>query len=206
MKILATVFLLLSGLVFSQNTKAVPADYKKIPTILDTTDYLYPFIKPDKKYGYWKVLRNITDPEKAIIYESQMPEYMTINEPAPLKGFFQECETEGCFSYVVACKNNNEPEYLITEQQLRDFIGSVDNISEALLIAKTYGYSFDSNNPLGGSYKNEVDYILLYLSKSINCPPSKESFFIRMNRKTGKLKATSNGFYDKSDDCTVKPQ
>lgn len=200
MKILATVFLLLSGLVFSQSTKAVPADYKKIPTILDTTDYLYPFIKPDKKYAYWKVLRNITDPEKAIIYESQMPEYMTINEPAPLKGFFQECETENCFSYLVACKNNNEPEYLITEQQLRDFIGSVDNISEALLIAQTYGYSFDSNNLLGGSYKNEGDYIILYLSKSKNSPPSKESFFVRINKKSGKLEARSNGFYDKSSD------
>lgn len=199
MKILATVFLLLSGLVFSQNTKAVPVDYKKIPTILDTIDYLYPFLKPDKQYGYWKVLHNITDPEKSIIYESQMPEYMTINEPAPSKGFFQECETEGCFSYIIACKSDRA-QYFTTEQQLRDFIGSVDNIPEALLVAKTYGYSFDSKDKLGGSYKFENDYILMYLSKSQNNPDRKESFFIKINRKTGKLEAKGNGFYDKSDE------
>lgn len=200
MKIISVVFVLTSGLFFSQTAKTIPTDYRKIPEILDTVDYLYPFVKPDKKYAYWKVLRNINDPEKAIIYESQMPDYMTINEPPPSQGFFQEYVTENCFSYVIACKSERA-EYFTNEQQLRDFIGSVDNISEALLVAKTYGYTFDSKNKLGGSYKMENDYFLLYLSKSKDCPAPKESFFIRINKKTGKLEAKSNGLY-KNDHCT----
>ncbi|MFP3836015.1 hypothetical protein SCA31_24260, partial [Chryseobacterium sp. SIMBA_028] len=84
---------LIPGLFLSQKT--VSEDYKKIPEILDNTEFLYPFIKPDTKYQYWSVLRNIQDPDpdKSIIYESQMPDFMTLNDPAPEKGFFQQCTT-----------------------------------------------------------------------------------------------------------------
>ncbi|SHK25753.1 hypothetical protein [Chryseobacterium polytrichastri] len=193
MKIILIISFLLPSLLFSQKT--VSADYKKIPEILDNTDLLYPFIKPDKKYQYWSVLRNIEDPDpdKSIIYESQMPDFMTLNDPVPEKGFFQQCTTSDCFSYILACKNN-KTEYFNNEQQLRDFIGSVDNLPEALLIAKTYGFTFDSTNPLGGSYKTDDQYISMYISKQKNAT-QKESFLVKVNKKTGKLEAKSNGIY-----------
>lgn len=193
MKIILIISFLLPSLFFSQKT--ISADYKKIPEILDNTDLLYPFIKPDKKYQYWSVLRNIEDPnpDKSIIYESQMPDFMTLNDPVPEKGFFQQCTTSDCFSYILACKNNRT-EYFNNEQQLRDFIGSVDNLPEALLIAKTYGFTFDSTNPLGGSYKTDDQYISMYISKQKNAT-QKESFLVKVSRKTGKLEAKSNGTY-----------
>ncbi|MFC3161506.1 hypothetical protein SAMN05443633_101603 [Chryseobacterium arachidis] len=198
MKLLFPILLLCSGLVFSQ--KAVPHDYKKIPEILDNTDLLYPFIVPDKKYNYWSVLRNNPDPDKAIIYESQTPDFMTINDPAPEKGFFQKCLGEDCFSYVIACENS-QSKYFSNEQQLRSFIGFVDNLPEAILIANTYGYTVDSTSPLSSSYKIDDSNISLYLSKTKNCPLKKESFIIKMNRKTGKSEVKSNGIYFKSEEC-----
>lgn len=192
MKVLFPVLLLCSGWVFSQKT--VPEDFKKIPEILDNTELLYPFIVPDKKYEYWSVLRNNPDPDKAIIYESQMPDLMTLNDPAPEKGFFQKCIGENCFSYVLACEKSRS-KYFSNEQQLRDFIGFVDNLPEAILIANTFGYTVDSANQLGSSYKIDNQYISLYLSKSKNSSETKESFFIKINRKTGKLEVKSNGFY-----------
>lgn len=201
MKLLFPTLLLLSGLVFGQ--KAVPSDFKKIPEILDNTELLYPFILPGKKYDYWSVLRNNPDPDKAIIYESQMPQYMTINDPAPEKGFFQKCLGEDCFSYLIACENSRSA-YFSNEQQLRDFIGFVDNLPEAILIANTYGYTVDTTNKLAGSYKIEEKNISLYLSKTKICPLTKESFLIKINRKTGRLEAKSNGIYVKSEDCGVQ--
>lgn len=192
MKVLFPVLLLCSGWIFSQKT--VPADFKKIPEILDNTELLYPFIVPDKKYEYWSVLRNNPDPDKAIIYESQMPDLMTLNDPAPEKGFFQKCLGENCFSYILACEKS-QSQYFSKEQQLRNFIGFVDNLPEAILIANTFGYSVDSSNQLGSSYKIEDQYISLYLSKSKNNSGTKESFFIKINRKTGKLEIKSNGAY-----------
>ncbi|ASK28627.1 hypothetical protein CEY12_00230 [Chryseobacterium sp. T16E-39] len=201
MKLIIAASLIISNLFFAQIK--VPDDYKKIPDILDTTDYLYPFIIPSKEYAYWRVLSNITDPDKAVIYESQMPGPMTINEPFPEKGFFQKCIGEGCFSYILACKKERSV-YFSTEQQLRDFIGTIDNLPEALLIAKTYGYSIDTKNRFTGSYKIEDKYVSIYGLKSKDCPVTKESFLIKINRKTGKLEAKTNGIYDKSDECITQ--
>lgn len=192
MKVLFPVLLLCSGWIFSQKT--VPSDFKKIPEILDNTELLYPFIVPDKKYEYWSVLRNNPDPDKSIIYESQMPDLMTLNDPAPEKGFFQKCIGENCFSYILACEKSRS-KYFSNEQQLRDFISFVDNLPEAILIANTFGYSVDSSNQLGSSYKIDNQHISLYLSKSKNSSETKESFFIKINRKTGKLEVKSNGAY-----------
>lgn len=190
MKIIFPVIVLASGLWFGQ--KSVPADFKKIPEILDNPELLYPFVIPDKKYGYWSVLRNNPDPDKAIIYESQMPDQMTLNDPAPEKGFFQKCLGEDCFSYILACENGRSS-YFSDEKQLRNFIGFIDNLPEAVLLANTYGYMVDSSSPRGSSYKIEGQQISLYLVKLKNQTQTKESFLIRINRKTGKLEAKGLG-------------
>ncbi|ASW74057.1 hypothetical protein CJF12_06950 [Chryseobacterium piperi] len=198
MKIIVAFFLITSSLFFAQIK--VPDDYKKIPDILDTVDYLYPFIVPDKEYQYWRVLTNDPDPEKALLYESQAPDYMTINEPAPEQGFFQKCIGNNCFSYILACKKDRSV-YFSNEQELRNFIGTVDNLPEAILIARTYGYSIDTKNKFTGSYKIDDHYISMYTLQSKGCPATKESFLLKINRKTGKITAKSNGIYSKNEDC-----
>jgi len=199
MKLIITFSLIFSNLLFGQIK--VPDDYKKIPDILDTVDYLYPFIVPDKDYAYWRVLSNDTDYEKAVIYESQAPDFMTINEPVPERGFFQKCMGNNCFSYILACKNERSV-YFSNEQQLRDFIGTVDNLPEAILLAKTYGYSVDTSSRFTGAYKIEDRHISMYLMQSKGCPVVKESFLVKINRKTGKLEAKSNGIYANDENCT----
>ncbi|MFP3831998.1 hypothetical protein [Chryseobacterium sp. SIMBA_028] len=200
MKIVITLSLILSNLFCAQIK--VPDDYKKIPDILDTTDYLYPFIVPDKEYEYWIVLTNDIDFEKAIVYESQAPDFMTINEPVPERGFFQKCMGNNCFTYILACKKDRSV-YFSNEQQLRDFIGKIDNLPEAILLAKTYGYSIDPKNKFTGSYKIEDNRISMYALQSKGCPVTKESFLITINRETGKLEAKSNGIYSKNEDCSA---
>lgn len=190
MKVLFPVLVSISGLWFGQ--QKVPADYKKIPEILDNPELLYPFVVPDKKYGYWSVLTNNPDPDKAIIYESQMPDRMTLNDPAPEKGFFQKCIGEDCFSYILACESGRST-YFSDEKQLRNFIGFIDNLPEAILLANTYGYMVDTGNPQGSSYKIEDQHISLYLVRPESPTQTKESFFIRINRKTGKLEAKGLG-------------
>lgn len=200
MKFIIASFLIASNLFFAQIT--VPDDYKKIPDILDTVDYLYPFIVPSKDYAYWRVLNNDNDYEKAVIYESQAPDFMTINEPVPERGFFQKCVGNNCFSYILACKKDRSV-YFSNEQQLRDFIGTVDNLPEAILLAKTYGYSVDTKNRFSGAYKMDDRHISMYVMQSKGCPAVKESFWVKINRKTGKLEAKSNGVYSKDENCVT---
>jgi hypothetical protein len=129
-----------------------------------------------------------------------MPDFMTINEPLPEKGFFQKCMGNRCFSYILACKKERAV-YFSSEQQLRDFIGTVDNLPEAILLAQTYGFSVDTSNKLSGSYKIEDKYIYLYVSKAKGCPEIKESYFIKINKKSGKIDSKNNGMYFKGENC-----
>lgn len=113
---------------------------------------------------------------------------------------FTRCRPGDCFSFIIAYRNA-KAKYFSNEEELRNFIGFVDNLSEALLIIRTYGFWFDSSNIIGGAYKFDDNYIYLFASKFESCPIKKESFIIKINRKTQEIETKSNGVYYKSDNC-----
>jgi len=133
-KILIIIFFIIYSTISGQIV--VPKDFMKIPDSLFYKEQLYKNINPNKQYNYWKVVRK-TSSEDQIVFESKknyssQPE---INNNIS-DGFFVECLPDGCFSYLeVYC--NNTPRYINTEVGLKEFMGYIDNLSEALLIAKT---------------------------------------------------------------------
>lgn len=190
--------LLIAQLFWSQNAQM--QDYQKIPEVFDTAENLYPFIIPSENFAYWKAFTNHSDPEKAVLYESQYPEPMTILEPAPEKGFFQQCLEENCYHYIIACKNDR-PQYFSNEKSLQDFIGEVDNIAEAVLIANINGFSIDIYNADGGSYKEDKQNFYLKTFKAKKCPEVKESFLLTIKRISGQLKSQNKGIYTQRNTC-----
>ena len=190
--------LLLSQLFSGQTVQTV--GYQKIPDVFDTAENLYPFLKPSENLSYWKAFTNHSDPEKAVLYESQYPEPMTILEPVPEKGFFQKCVGENCYHYIIACKNDR-PEYFADEKDLRKFIGEVDNIAEAVLIVITHGFLIDINHAEGGSFKKDEQNFYLKTFKTKKCPDVKESFLVTVKRKNGQIKQQSNGIYTVKKTC-----
>ncbi|WP_262147184.1 hypothetical protein [Chryseobacterium foetidum] len=198
MKKSGLITLLIAQLFLSQNSQT--QNYQKIPDVFDTPENLYPFIKPSENMSYWKVFTNHSDYEKAVLYESQYPEPMTILEPIPERGFFQKCSGENCYHYIIACKNDR-PEYFKTDNDLRKFIAEVDNIAEAVLIVNTYGFSIDINNAEGGSFKKDENNFYLKTFKSHKCPEVRESFLVTIERKNGQTTSQSNGIYSSKKSC-----
>jgi len=125
---------------------------------------------------------------------------MTILEPSPQSGWFQKCIGEKCYDYIIAC-NNGRPEYFTSEKDLRNFIGEVDNIAEAVLIANTYGFSVDTDNHEGGSFKKDEQNFYLRTFRIKNCQDVRESFILTINRKNGMLKHQNNGIYTLKKTC-----
>ncbi|MDN3691051.1 hypothetical protein QWZ06_01585 [Chryseobacterium tructae] len=186
------------NLVFSQTI--IPGNYEKIPDTLYFKDRLYKSIIPNEKYKYWKFIKKDALTEK-LIYENKKKENISNKEKHSIEdGFFWECLPDGCFTYIIAYKSK-QPEYFINEKELIKFIGYVDNLSEALLIARTHDLWFDRKNLIGGSFKIEKDFIYLYLAKSESCPVNRTAFFVKINRKTGELEKENKGVYYKSEDC-----
>jgi len=185
-------------LTFSQII--VSSDYMKIPDTLGFRNNLYKFLIPNKKIKYWSVFRK-EDSSEILLYENKKNNNLYKEKTnAPNKGFFNECLPDRCFTYIVI-ESNNICQYITNEKKLIDFIGYVDNLPEALLIAKTCDLLFDRKNIAGGAYKIEKDFIYLYLAKFKNCPVSRESFYVKINRKTGEIEYESKGIYYKTDDC-----
>ncbi|RKE89566.1 hypothetical protein [Epilithonimonas arachidiradicis] len=183
------------------SSQIIDEDFKKIPDSLYFRDNLYKYIRPNHNYSYWKVVRKDDSLTTELIYESTKSKNWNYLESfSPNNGFFEECHPDGCFTYIIAYQNK-EVKYFTDGKELRNFIGFINNLPEALLIARTYNLWFDDKNSLGGSYKIEKDFIYLYLAKFESCPISREAFFVKINRKTGELEKESKGIYYKKNDC-----
>ncbi len=60
-----------------------------------------------------------------------------INYKKPTIGFFQGGHPGFRSNYAVTIENKKVT-YITIEEKFRDFIGNVDNLEEAILLAKTY--------------------------------------------------------------------
>ncbi len=198
MKKSGLLFIFFCQLFFSQSE--IPKDFLKIPEVFDTTENLYAFIQPGEDFAYWKAFINNSDSEKAVLYESQAPVSMTILEPIPEKGFFQNCLGENCFNYIIACKNGRSV-FFLTEKNLIQFIGKIDNVAEAILVAKTQGFLVDTSDLRGGSFTKDDENFYLKLYKQKKCSEVKESFTITIGRNNSNLTYKTNIIYSIKKTC-----
>ena len=185
---------------FSYSQIPVPNDFEKIPDSLHFKDGLYQYLIPNQNYDYWRVIRKDSSTSE-LIYENIISGNLKyLQDHSPENGFFWECLPDGCFSYILAYKDQ-KAEYFTNENELRKFLAYIDNLQEALLLAKTYGFWFDTKEKIGGSYKMDKNNIYMYLAKFSSCLVSSESFIVKVNRKTQEFEYKSNGKYYESDKC-----
>ena len=80
-----------------------------------------------------------------------------------------------------------------------DFLGTIDNFEEALLLARTYGYRLD-DDIRGSEYRNLQNGYELHLMKYHEFPIRKKSVEIKIS-KNGFIKTKSRGIYCEGTDC-----
>ncbi len=88
---------------------------------------------------------------------------------------------------------------LKTEEEFRDFLGTINNFEEALLLARTYGYRLD-DDIRGSEYRNLQNGYELHLMKYHEFPIRKKSVEIKIS-KNGFIKTKSRGIYCEGTDC-----
>lgn len=164
-------------------------------------DSLAKKINPNRKYQYWQYA----------LYKSSMLKHTILNESGDTllrKKIDREFDkiNYGIFKgghpffscYYAITIENGKVNY-ITEEEFRGFLGTIDNLEEAMLLAETYGYSLDSDIR-GSEYREVEDGFELHLMKSNDYPLSKESFEVKIS-KNGIVKAKSRGIYCKERKC-----
>lgn len=89
--------------------------------------------------------------------------------------------------------------YLKSLKEFRFFLGDIDNLEEAMLLARTNGYILDTDIK-GSAYRVKNGCYELHLMKFHEYPSRKESFEIKIDKK-GNIKSKSLGVYCKEQNC-----
>ncbi len=176
--------------------------FQRIPYSLqyDYLDILGTKIKPNENYEYWqyaKYEQGITGDVKYSILKQggDTLQRKKINEkinPIEVLGIFKRGHPNYCCNYAIYIKNK-KINYIKTEEEFRTFIGEIDNLEEAVILARTYGYLVGSETKAREYRKVENGYEL-HLMKYYDYPPSKELIEINI-KKDGFIKTKSLGIY-----------
>jgi hypothetical protein len=183
--------------------------FSKISAEFNNVGDLAKFINPNRPFDYWEYRWTDFFNRK---YSAQWEDRVfatggqmgsdSMKKIFPTQGFFKECMPGYCVSYILV-ETNHEIEQITTESQLRQFIGHIDNLQEALLVLKSYGYWFDSEVKEAGAYKFNQDAIELLGIESIStCPLRIDRVYIKMTYD-GQIETYNLGTHSTSSDCFI---
>lgn len=165
-------------------------------------------ILPDTNYVYWECLYKdvVSDNTrgKIIVSKGDSLKYSSIaKKKDSFDGFFLECHPLICYSYIIGVKKDSSVEVINSEKKLKRFIGNIDNLEEALLIAKINGLWFDTDTIIGGAYRiREKDY-LFYLLDYSSTPVTYKSVKATLTKK-GEFKILSREVYKMTDEYYIE--
>lgn len=196
--------ILISLFIMSSCSKKEEPKFQKIKYDLSSNykDSLGTKIIPNKKYQYWAYMsyyQNSGKEKHTVLKQGgDTLEKKHININHNILGFFEGCHPNYCCNYAVTVESD-KLEYLKTKDQFRKFLGTIDNLEEAMLLARTYDYILDADIK-GSAYRIINEYYELHLMKFHEYPPQKESIEIKIDKK-GNIKTKSLGFYCKGQKC-----
>ena len=96
--------------------------------------------------------------------------------------------------YYAIYIENKKINYIKTEDEFRTFLGNIDNVEEAMLLARTYGYLLNDENG-ANEYRKVENGFELHLAKFHDFPKSMEVVELRIGND-GTIKTTSLGIYN----------
>ncbi|MTH16407.1 hypothetical protein [Flavobacterium sp. LC2016-01] len=198
------LFGLFSLIVLNSCWKKEDSKFQKIPYKLSDNykDSLGTKIVPNGNHQYWAYMiysYNFGKEKHKILSQGgDTLQKQFIKTETNVKGFFEGCYPNYCCNYIITI-NNGKVKYLKSKQDFINFLGKIDNLEEAVLLAMTYGYLLD-NDFRGSSYRIKDDSYELHLMKFHENPPRKESVEIKINQK-GNIQTKSLGLYCKGQKC-----
>ena len=170
------------------------------------------FIKIDPKLNDLNKLIQKIEPNKNYIYWEYMPEFAT--KPSRTEGDslilrkhkivrpnygFPTCAAGMCVAHIMYIDSGNV-NYVTSFNELRTFIGKVNNLEEAILLSRTDHLFIDRDDLKGGSFKKVSNGFKLYMMRHDYCPEYKESIKVTID-SSGNFDSKSNGIYFRSSEC-----
>jgi hypothetical protein len=167
------IFIIIFIISCNKKEKIISSKLLRIPYNLQSnyTDSIVKKIKPNIDYDYWQYVtffQSSNQEQYTVLAEggnlSLKNKINTKIKPLELYGLFEGGHPSYRANFLVVLKNN-KIKYIDSMEQLRDFIGKIDNLEEAILFARTHDYhlsvesSINKYNFSNGVYKiNLIKY------------------------------------------------
>jgi hypothetical protein len=146
-------------------------------------------ISPNEKWDYWAVY--FFDGEQL----HQLKQFGGKRSPEMSETGFLNSEIDHSYYYIIAEKGSKKNK-ITTEEDLKKFMGKIDNIQEATVMMLFKGYIVDEEyQSVAGNYFEDKDNYYLDLGKvsSENCPYAKKFYQLKIDKKSGLLLETKEG-------------
>ncbi len=184
-------------------------NYNKLSEKNTDNEELLKKIQTSNKVQYWQLERvpnwkNENENSEILFSKGtkiRITEYKQ-NTKLDWNGFFRGCQPSYC-AYQISYIKSNKWKTVKSEKELKEFIGKIDNESEAFLIGKINDYDIDSYSEKGNGFIKENKGYKIKMMIYNSCPESKESFTLFINEFGNIESSKSNGFYLKSKNCIV---
>lgn len=178
--------------------------FLKIPYSLQNNylDSLGTKINPNKNYEYWQYATYYQGFGKLDIKYTVLKQggdtlqRIKINEkinPVKVLGIFSRGHPIYKCNYAIYIENR-KINYIKTEDEFKTFLGNIDNVEEAMLLARTYGYLLNNENG-ANEYRKVENGFELHLAKFHDFPKSMEVVKIKIGND-GTIKTKSLGIYN----------
>jgi len=173
--------------------------YSRIPEKFYTAEIIKA-VKPDKNYTYWAFCQW---PQNTIIYSSGKKPNSLKPDPHVVGDIYPGCQPILYVNYIIA-EIDGKIIYITKKQDFAKFLGHIDNLEEAVLLATaTQNVGIDENNRKGDGYIITDSGYSLHLMHYENCPESRQSVLIKIDKDKGVLQRTKLDIYYKGKDCIV---
>jgi hypothetical protein len=176
-----------------------PDGFGKLPIHLHDVKQLVSNITPNKKYSYWSYTKVLGGYKTIIRFEGDSTLRKRLHIEKSGNGFFPSTSISQTYSYVEFI-DNDTMRFADNETDFIKFIGRVDNIEEATLIAKLNDLHPDYEDNRGSCYRETTENYQIYLMSFEKCPESRQSVLATIS-KSGKFDARFLEVYQKSEDC-----
>lgn len=199
---IALIMIISPFIGLSQKRMIKENNYTQFPKKYQYRDSLVKYIVPDKNYTYWEYVfgfGNAKIPERRVLYSrGTKPDGITFKNPEA--GFFPSAPVyrDRHIAYIY----NGQIGYITSEADLVKFMGSIDNLEEATLLAEIKENVYPDASKTGGAYlKTKKGYELILTTGKL-CPETKEAIQITISQDSV-IKRVSKGVYLKTDNCII---
>ncbi|EJL74641.1 hypothetical protein [Chryseobacterium populi] len=180
-KVSAFIFLFLGILTYSQEKKK----FSGIPVILQR-------IVPNDNNDFWVLVYNTYGQNQEIKISGTKKDY------APQFSGFDLFPDEDSFYYIVY-SSGGKLNYVTDFENLKKFIGKIDNAEEAAIAATIEGYMIDEEfKDIAGNYYEDQSNYYMDLGKltSKECPYQKTHYTLTVSKSNGMItNVKDNGTY-----------